>query len=75
VNNSKIHRKDAKVQRKRKVNTLLAKAFFASPLPLCASAVGVKAFFHKLSVLDLKVDSGSGALACFGAAFSCKLTC
>jgi hypothetical protein len=40
VNKSKIHRKDAKVQRNRKVNTLFAKAFFALPLPLCASAVG-----------------------------------
>jgi hypothetical protein len=49
VKKSKIHRKDAKVKRNRKVNTLFAKEFFASPLPLCASAVGFKAFFHKLS--------------------------
>jgi hypothetical protein len=49
VNKSKVHRKDAKVQRNRKVNTLFAKALFASPLPLCASAVGFKAFCHKLS--------------------------
>jgi hypothetical protein len=49
VKKSKIHRKDAKVQRNRKVKTLFEKALFASPLLFCASAVGVKAFFHKLS--------------------------
>jgi hypothetical protein len=36
VKKSKIHRKDAKVQRNRKVKTLFEIAFFASPLPrLC----------------------------------------
>jgi hypothetical protein len=60
VKKSKINRKDAKVQRNRKVNTLFARAFFASPLPLCASSVGVKAFFHKLSGLVIVHPPCSG---------------